>query len=566
VRNHRLVIICLVLSVLIQTSCSRQKGLDEVLFEEIPKLMELSDIPGFSIAVIRDGEIYWTGAFGVKSTETKESIDEETIFEAASLSKTVSAAAALKLVERGVLDLDTPLHEYFPSPRLQKDERYKKITARLVLTHTTGLPNWGTRLIREPGQLFGYSGEGFRYLGQVVEKLAGIPFQEFVQKEIFEPLDMTHSSYIWNDLYAENGAIGHDRHSFANPLRRNTIPNAGASLLTTPRDYAVFLCAILNGTLLKPETINTMLTPHVKATKWDTTEEDQYISWGFGWGIQPGSTENGFFHWGNNGDLRGLTLAYKNKKEGIIFFSNSENAFALAEPLLALLTDEPQWIFHWFDWPRYDDPERVARRSFEKAFLDEGVEAGMQKLTEVSEQFPDLIKQSDLLNTGRYLASKGKHGEAASLFNKFLETNPKSRMALREVTQSEMNRGSFREALICAEHWKATLPDDNQAERAIVWIKELVKASEEPVAVPLERLEKYAGDYGDRHVLLKEGVLYYHPEGRRESRLLPLSPDTFYLEDYLLFRLRFVTDAERNISYLNGIYFEGRTDKFERDQ
>lgn len=84
--------------------------------------------------------------------------------------------------------------------------------------------------------------------------------------------------------------------------------------------------------------------------------------------------------------------------------------------------------------------------------------------------------------------------------------------------------------------------------------------------VPSGRLEKYAGDYGDRHVRLKEGALYYHPEGRRESRLIPLSLDTFYLEDYMLFKLKFIVDAEGNISHLNGIYFEGQPDKSERDQ
>ena len=106
-----------------------------VLEREIPKLLEAANIPGLSMAVVRDGQIYWKKAFGVRSRETNVPVDEDTMFEAASLTKTVTAYAAMRLVERGELDLDTPLHEYFPNQEYTKlagDERYKQLTARLV--------------------------------------------------------------------------------------------------------------------------------------------------------------------------------------------------------------------------------------------------------------------------------------------------------------------------------------------------------------------------------------------------------------------------------------------------
>lgn len=297
-------------------SCKKQE-LGSVLDKEIPKLMEKAGIPGLTMAVVRSGEIYWSGAFGVRNRETSVPVDENTIFEAASLTKTVTAVAALKMVERGELDLDKRLAEYLPYPRLAGDERYKKITARHVLTHTTGLPNWGNKLIGEPGELYGYSGEGFLYLGRTIEKLSGMSLGDFAKKELFEPLGMARTSYVWNELYAENGATGHDRHGFTNERRRRTEPNGGASLVTTARDYATFICSIMNNSVLKVETIDQMLAPHVKATKMEREERDkleEHISWGFGWGFQPGKDENGFWHWGDNGDLRAYTVFYRKRR------------------------------------------------------------------------------------------------------------------------------------------------------------------------------------------------------------------------------------------------------------
>ena len=246
------------------TKSTEKESLDKILEREIPKLMEAANIPGLSMAVVRDGQIFWKKAFGVKSQETKEPVDENTMFEAASLTKTVTAYAAMRLMERGELDLDRPLHEYFPDKeykKLSRDERYKQLTARLILTHTTGLPNWGSRLMRDPGLQYGYSGEGFLYLGRTIEQISGMSLQDFAQKEIFEPLGMAHTSYIWNETYAANGACGHDDHERAHNLRKRTESNGGASLLTTAGDYAKFICALLNAQGLSQETIDQMTSP-----------------------------------------------------------------------------------------------------------------------------------------------------------------------------------------------------------------------------------------------------------------------------------------------------------------
>lgn len=555
--------------ILLSFSCTKKASepeLGAVLEKEIPELMKVADIPGLSMVVIRDREIFWSGAFGVRSSETKETVDEDTIFESASLSKTVSAYAALRLVDQGELDLDKPLAEYSPYEKLAGDERYKRITARMILTHTTGLPNWGNRLIREPGQLFGYSGEGFLYLGRTIEKLTGMSFQDYVKKEVFDPLGMTKSSYVWNDDYEANGAAGHDRHGIAHPKRKNTSSNAGASLLTTAKDYARFICAILNSQGLKTESIDQMLMPHVKATKWGTEELNEHISWGWGWGIQPGISGYGFWHWGNNIDFKCYTIAYRESGDGLAFFTNSENGFAIAEPLVSLVLDDPQWAFAWLDWKRYDDPERVAQFTIEKAFLKEGKVAGLKNLQSVLNRTPEFLTE-DVLNTmGRYLDEQDKKEEALEVFKISLESYPQSVDTHIGLSMVYMGLDQNKLALENLKKASKLDPDNRNVKRGIPWIEEAIKAEENPVVLSVEELEKFAGDYGPRHVRLQENTLYYQRKERKEYRLKPMTKDTFALVRYPLFRLRFAIDKQGNVTKIVGIYFEGRTDESPRNK
>jgi CubicO group peptidase (beta-lactamase class C family) len=134
------------------------------LESEVPGLMKQGGVPGMSIALIRDGKTVWLRGFGVKDKKTGEPVETDTVFEAASLSKPVFTYGVLKLVDQGKLNLDTPLSSYLPKPYVP-DERAGEITARLVLSHRTGFPNWRGSdgllpIYFSPGERFSYSGEG----------------------------------------------------------------------------------------------------------------------------------------------------------------------------------------------------------------------------------------------------------------------------------------------------------------------------------------------------------------------------------------------------------------------
>ncbi len=249
----------------LQTDIAPQDWIAD-LMRCVPEAMDKASIPGLSIAVVRDGRVLWTEGFGVRSLETGEPVDSGTIFQAASLGKPVFAYAVMQLVGEGRLDLDRSLSDYLPG-YLMKDDRIEQMTARMVLSHTTGFPNWrgdaGLRIYFEPGLKFSYSGEGYVYLQKVVERITRQPLDLFMQEQVFGPLEMDHSSYRWQEDYRSNYAVGHASDGAPQDSRRMTRANAAYSLYTTAEDFAKFMLAVMRGRGLQDARLQQMLTPQV---------------------------------------------------------------------------------------------------------------------------------------------------------------------------------------------------------------------------------------------------------------------------------------------------------------
>jgi CubicO group peptidase (beta-lactamase class C family) len=142
----------------LKTALDRREQI-AALEKTIPALMETAGIPGMSIALIRDGEVIWSRGFGVKKSKTGEPVKDDTVFEAASLTKPFLAFLAMKFVQDGKLDLDKPLVAYAPEDYIVQNfvrhplnkegfryDLFKKITARMVLSHSSGLPHGESRM------------------------------------------------------------------------------------------------------------------------------------------------------------------------------------------------------------------------------------------------------------------------------------------------------------------------------------------------------------------------------------------------------------------------------------
>src|SRR4051794_38435740 len=182
------------------------------LAAQVPSLMQSAQVPGMSIAIVHGDDVR-VQTFGVTNAKSSERVTDKTVFEAASLSKTVFAYAVMKLVEEGRLDLDKPLSQYVREPFID-DPRVDKITARVVLSHRTGFPNWRRdkplQILFEPGTRFSYSGEGYVYVQRAVEAITNEPFDTFMRRVVFDPLGMTDSSYVWQPAYETGKAWSHD--------------------------------------------------------------------------------------------------------------------------------------------------------------------------------------------------------------------------------------------------------------------------------------------------------------------------------------------------------------------
>jgi CubicO group peptidase (beta-lactamase class C family) len=162
--------------------------LEKDLSEFIPRMMQHVGVPGLSIAVINQGKIIWRHAFGITNIETKEPVTIDTPFEAASFSKAAFAYVVLKLAQQGKLSLDTPLWNYRPNYFLPSDDpRSKLITARMILSHSSGLhyrpDDKSVTIHSTPGEAWFYSAMGYGYLQRVIEHITQQPLEDLMHSK-----------------------------------------------------------------------------------------------------------------------------------------------------------------------------------------------------------------------------------------------------------------------------------------------------------------------------------------------------------------------------------------------
>lgn len=318
--------------------------------EFIKAQMDSLGIPGMSIAIINDAKIVYHRALGVTNIETKEKVTDETLFDCGSMSKTPFAFLVMKMVEKGILNLDQPLYTYLPNPDISNDERYKLITARMVLCHTTGFVNWRwfnkdnkLELKFTPGTSFGYSGEGYEYLANVVAHLNNIPkngIQNLFEKEVAGPLGMQHANYTWNDYLEKHRATGHVDGKVMNTPWGSSAKNpnffAAFSLQSEAKSYANFLIAMIKEEGLKKTIFYEMLKDQVVfPTILYNTNAPKTDSSTWCLGIQKVHSEFGYeyLHTNNNYNFTGGFMFNQQQKFGYVFFTNSNKGIELYKKL-----------------------------------------------------------------------------------------------------------------------------------------------------------------------------------------------------------------------------------------
>lgn len=534
----RLPILAALVSLIASTSTAVE------LATELPRLIQAAEIPGASMAVIRDGKVAWVGAAGVIASGSTTPARTDTVFHAASLTKPVFAYVVLRLADRGVIDLDAPLAGYIPYPRVEHDERHRKITARAVLSHTTGLPNWawGQDHIPfqfAPGEAWGYSGEGFVYLQKAVEKLTGMSLVDLARREVFEPLGMTRSRLVSDDALGANAAVGVNAQGQLdkNPI---TVANAAASLLTTAEDYGRFLAAILEGRGLKPESREAMFKPQMQVqSKWGDPKSPKQpgVFWGLGWGLERADGVDTFWHWGHEDAWRAFVAVRRDGKAGFVYFANSHEGLSIVKALSDLTVGGPRLGLDWLgEYEQHDDPRRATRKAIDRAFREGGIEAGVRR-------YRDLHPGHEIAETlADLMAEQNRELDAIALLRAALESKPEAASLRFRLSRALMGTGELQAALSEFES-AVKLEPKHQWPDIRKWLREGVDAK--PVTLPEETLRRLAGVYGPRTVTFEGGSLHYQREGRPRYRLIPIGPTLFLAEGNGSFRVRFAEDGSK---------------------
>jgi CubicO group peptidase (beta-lactamase class C family) len=352
-------------------------ALDPSLVRFVEAAMRSHDVPALAIAVIDDGRVASLQAFGVRDAARTRPLTPDTVMSAASLTKGVFATEYL----RRVGELDRPLPELLPQPLpaypryvdLADDPRWRRLTPRMLLDHTTGFANlrWlepdeKLRFHRDPGVRYGYSGEGIGIAQLVFELRTGDDVETALKRDVFTPLGMSHTSMIWRDAFADgpDGVADHfldDGTTLAH--RRRKRADAIGSLDTTPRDMAAFVAALVRGDVLDAQRFAEMTKRQVaidSPTQFPTLSDDRTsandaiaLGYGLGWVVFETARGRAFSKAGHDDGVANFAVCLVAARDCVLLMSNSTRA----ELLFASVVERVLHVQIPWRWESYGPPE-----------------------------------------------------------------------------------------------------------------------------------------------------------------------------------------------------------------
>jgi CubicO group peptidase (beta-lactamase class C family) len=344
-------------------------GLVQAVEGAARQAMATSTSPGLAVGLVHHGQLVWAAGYGLADPATGQPVTATTRFQAASLSKPLTAWGVLRLVEAGWIGLDEPivghLRRWRPPPSPFDADG---ITVRRLLSHTAGLSVHGyagqtserplpsiaaslsgetgagfpVELLEAPGRRWLYSGGGYSLLQLLVEELTGRPFADYMQAEVLEPLGMTASSFQWSRTAATacpHDVDGHPIADFAFAER------AAAGLVTSAPDLARFLAAALAGPRGEPPGRGVLSPAGVRLALTAAPATDGRWGLGYGLGLTPSGDRLAYHEGANRGWRAGLALL-PDRRAGIAVLANGDDGSApidaVVQKWIALTTPNPK--------------------------------------------------------------------------------------------------------------------------------------------------------------------------------------------------------------------------------
>jgi CubicO group peptidase (beta-lactamase class C family) len=334
--------------------------------------MAAEDVKGMAIAVIDDGEIVHVAAYGHANVAENRPLDTDTVMYGASLTKAAFAYFVLQLVDEGRFDLDRPLASYLPKPLpeyedfadLAGDERWRLLTARHVLNHTTGFANFrwleGDQRLRfhhEPGARYGYSGEGFYLLQLTLEAGLGLDVGAEMQRRIFDRFGMARTSMQWRPDFRPNLADGYGMDGGYEPHDERSSVSAPGSMDTTIADQARMWAGIVNGEGLAPASRAELTRPQFAIASAhqfptlasDTDPRGASIGLSAGLGVVTFRDGSGvmFFKGGHNDWTGNVAVCQEARRRCVVLLANSVRAELIYPELVRFILGDTAMPWWW---------------------------------------------------------------------------------------------------------------------------------------------------------------------------------------------------------------------------
>jgi CubicO group peptidase (beta-lactamase class C family) len=348
------------------------------LDHRIRQLIDSAGVAGLEIVVFNKKKPVYTRTFGYANEQIKTPLDTSYVFYSASFSKAVFAYIVMQQVDKKKIALDTPLISYLPKPLyeysvsakcrgysdLRGDNRFKKITARMCLAHTSGLPNYREsepdqklHIKAEPGTRYLYSGEGMQLLQFVTEQVTGSDLESLARENVFIPLGMSHSSYVWQPRYERKCCSGHDKFKKTYEQNRKTTARADASLYTSAADYAKFYAILLQKKGLRKASYKEMFSKQIPVKGLQQfganalidapPGKQDFLSYGLGLGLLDTPYGTAFFKEGHDAGWQHYSIGFPDKGIAVIIMSNSDNAERIFNELLELTIADTFTPTYW---------------------------------------------------------------------------------------------------------------------------------------------------------------------------------------------------------------------------
>ncbi|MBI4908023.1 MAG: beta-lactamase family protein [Acidobacteria bacterium] len=332
-----------------------KSGPPAAYLNELTAVMKMASVPGAVIGSLSEGKPAWIMPLGFLTAEAKSPVTASTLFQAASLTKQVTAFAAFALRAQGKLDFAKPLVEYVDD---LPNAMARTVTANHVLSHSSGFPNWRFAergkpvpdLVPEfaPGTKYRYSGEGYFYLQRVMEQVTGLGFARLMRNLVFEPFGMASSMLTADPDLVSKTAAPHDRRgqlrkgwenagramrSFAakvgkpvedlryadysaparqagDPVLPNGMsPNGAATMVTSAEDYSRFLAAAMKNPEIGKQQVSI----------------NDFLGWGLGWAVERAAGRTYLWQWGDNGGYKNFVLLEQATSSALFVFTNGDS-------------------------------------------------------------------------------------------------------------------------------------------------------------------------------------------------------------------------------------------------